>query len=204
MKTRMILTAALSALAACIPVNALAAPSEKTANAQTVVITDDENSEKTVTVSSEIDEDTVYIYGFSCNVTEEDADGTVVILDDADAYDNLTEDEAAELKDLFAQQEAIFNAVLDGNPDMTDDEYDAALKERQPELDEIAARITALLEKAGVDTYFFDGGDEYSYACTCVTDEDSDEATISLNEDEIAEIEKNGSLTRTIYISDES
>lgn len=203
MKTRMILTAALSALAACIPVNALAAPSETAADAPAIVITD-EDDEKTVAVSTEIDEDTVDTYGFIYTVSEEGADGSIVVMGENDAFDNLTEEENAELKDLFAQQEAIFNAISDGNPDMTEDEYEAALEERQPELDEMDARITELLEKAGVDTFSFDDGDEYSYACICITDEDSDEGTIILNEDEIAEIEKNGCLTRTVYISDEN
>ena len=210
MKTKMILTAALSALAASIPFNVLAAPTEITSDAPAIVVTDDENGEKTVAVSTEIDEDSADTHSLFFTVTEEGVDGSVVVLAENDEFDNLTEDEAAELKELFAQQNAIYNEVLDGNPELTGKEFDAAQKERQPELDQIGARIAELLKKAGVETVSLDDAVNYS-GCISITDENDeieistdDDNAFTLSDDEIAEITENGTLTKTIYISDEN
>lgn len=203
MKTRMILTAALSALAACIPVNAFA-EQPVTSSAPVIVAAKDDTVETTVyTDSSEAADDADSIFGFDYTVTDEGVNGSITVLGENDDFDNLTEDETAELKELFAQEDAIFNGILEGNPKISDEAFDAALKEYQPELDLIEARIAELLKKAGADTAFsFDDESDFCYDCTCVTDENG-EITIMTGDDELAELGGHGCITKTIYFSDE-
>lgn len=211
MKTRMILTAALSALAACIPVNAFAEQPVTSAVPVIEAEKDDTAGATAYTGSLAELDDAGSIYGFDYAVTSKGADGSVAVLGENDVFDNLTEDETAELKDLFAQQDAIFNGILEENPEMTDEAFDAALNEHQPELDAIEARIAELLEKVGADTAFsFEDESDSSYHSICVTDENGeitisadDDDVVLLSDDELADFCGNGCVTKTIYISDE-
>ncbi|MCR4761269.1 MAG: hypothetical protein K5705_13570 [Oscillospiraceae bacterium] len=206
MKTKMIFTAALSVLAACVPVNALAAPTEKN-TAAVYEAFEDENGGIVCKVSTETDENAdmpIYI----CCTAAGDSTGCAVVEGDGD-FGDLTKEELDELKNLFARQNAIYDEVCGGDTELTEAEYEAALDARRPELDVIEARIHELLEKSGEEVYIYKEGDCMEYASSLTIDDDGtitymagDGEGTELTEDEVNEFLNHGTLTRTLEISD--
>ncbi len=195
MKTNIIKTLCITALAAALPVNSLASsaaysePETTTAAVSVSEVTGigTEDDPFTFITTSAADNNSCCVVTSTFEFSD-DEDGQFTFSGDLD-LSALTEEEQAELNDLYDQLSAIYmTAFPDDSTEYTDEEYNAFYEAHQEELDDLNDRIFELEEKAGLYSDFYYGFDDIDYG--------------DLTEDEIAEL--NGLYDKLCALFDEA
>ncbi|MBR3281874.1 MAG: hypothetical protein IKI56_01090 [Ruminococcus sp.] len=209
MKTKIIKALCIAGLAASLPVNALtssAAYSEMSPFITTSVVsaeTGEEAEEPQFTVTTNCisgEDSTDYEYTVAIDIQNEN-EGQISVSGDAEYYD-LTDEEQAEIDELYRQIEKILSEICPEGTEMSFEEYNAEYEKRAQELEALYERLNEISGHAGpwVEIFFdSDYTDDTDYGD--LTDEEI--AELNSLYDQLADIYTTAFPDNTAEYSDE-
>ena len=209
MKKQFMFTAALAALAICIPVGAHAVSADAD-GAEPEAVTEISGDADSAESAAETVHDSAS-YSVSCDVNEDAGEGisvtkisvsdengqTICMSGESDA--DLTEADTEELSNLILQYQNMTDALQDGA-----EPHEA----QQTELDAIEARIDELMKQYGLTAFSFSGEDDTEYSYACSGDEngvrvfvyDTDGAELTAADADAETVIEDGCVTKTITV----
>ncbi len=209
MKKQFMFTAALAALAICIPVGARAVSADADGAEPEAVTGISGDADSAESAAETVHDSTSY--SVSCDVNEDAGEGisvtkisvsdengqTICMSGESDA--DLTEADTEELTNLLRQHQNMTDALQDGaEPD----------EAQQTELDAIEARIDELMKQYGLTAFFFSGEDDTEYSYAYSGDEngvrvfvyDTDGAELTAADADAETVIEDGCVTKTITV----